>query len=122
MEKLKLTKEQLNALTRKIITEVFEPINTYNNELLKSIEYKEFTQFDSTCCDIMAITKRWNIDDYHAKQLCNEIRAVKFKERFKKSPNINESKVYDMLILKQIDCTDLHELIESVKNDLNLNK
>jgi len=114
MAKIKLNKEQIQALARKIKSEIVNPITEYNDTIRKSSEFVNFAKENKDCKAIEEIFRRNGIEQYDLNNAQNRIRNKYFCTKFKREPSINLDSLYDTITLESIWCEDLNSLIATV--------
>lgn len=108
---LKLSKQQIEALSYKIIEELQAPSKEANDKVMKSEEYKTFESSDEDCKALKRIGETYGLD------LSNTIRNVKrmvFDDKFQKVPYFSKENIEREITLQTIDTEDVASLIEKV--------
>ena len=110
----RLNTRQLDAVARKIVQDLREPVIDENNKLIES-ETKKFLN-----------SKKGKLLTKASKEFPSALPPYKidsiiresYAKKLKKLP-IKTDKILDLLIIHSIDCDDLDVLINEVKSNLN---
>lgn len=109
---IKLSNQQIAALTNKIIEELTAPINEHNQKVYDSQEYKNFYDTDTDCLLYKQLDAKYNLN-YPDSDL-RKIRQSAFKHQLKSTDHISRYQIESEIVLATIDASDLQTLIETV--------
>ena len=110
---IKLTNQQISALTSKIYNDLEQPILEYNKLILNSKEYKNFESTNNDCIILDEIKNKYNFDDYHFDNIKSQIKNKYFEDKIQ-SNNIRKSDIEQEIVLATIESENLQTLIKIV--------
>lgn len=108
---MKLNKQQISALAKKITTEINAPVKKHNKAIMDSEEYINFFETCPDCIELSRLEEKYNLDDYNIRSMQGRIRSYFFGPRFIKEYNISSSKVEEDIIIETIEDVSVEELI-----------
>lgn len=111
---MKLNKQQISALAKKITTEINAPIKKHNKAIMDSEEYINFFETCSDCIELSKMKEKYNLNDYDIRFIQNNIRNYFFDSKFIKEYNISSSKVEEDIIIETIEDVSVEELINKL--------
>lgn len=130
---MKLTTQQVNALTSKIYNEIREEVKIYNQSLetkqefdrwkIKNSKYRQFLDIAITACkavtdcNIKGYTVDYNIKNvaiWTEKNIDNELRDM-FKATLDLKDYPDRDSLKNDIILSTIECDNLDNLINNIK-------
>jgi hypothetical protein len=119
---MKLNKIQIQAISKKIETELFDCIKKNNDTIINSNEYVNFYKKDKICIQIIKLFPNcikenlaYGYEDYHASMLIKCRRDAFFKNKFK-SRHYGIREIENELIMSSIEVSNLQELIDNIKS------
>lgn len=110
---IKLTNQQIAALTSKIYSDLAQPIREHNKSILNSEEYKNFESTNNDCIILDEIKNKYNLADYNFDIIKSQIKNEYFKDKMQ-SNNISKPNIEQEVVLATIESEDLQTLIEIV--------
>ena len=108
---MKLNKQQISALAKKITTEINAPVKKHNKAILDSEEYINFFETCPDCIELSRIKEKYSLDDYNIRSMQGRIRNYFFGPRFIKEYNISLSKVEEDIIIETIEDVSVEDLV-----------
>ena len=115
---MKLNKQQIEALSSKISTELNLDITKFNSNLRENLEAKFLKTLRGKVLNKF-IHEYPDLDNssYLKQAINNEIfQGIKKEYDKKRKATLTYAQVYETVILYTIDCNDLNELLAKVKN------
>lgn len=110
---IKLTNQQVAALSSKIYDDLIQPIREHNKLILNSKEYENFESTNNDCIILDEIKNKYNLDNYNFNNIKSQIKNKYFKDKLQ-SYNITKSDIEQEIVLATIESKDLQSLIEIV--------
>lgn len=110
---MKLNKQQISALAKKITTEINAPIKKHNKAIIDSEEYTNFFETCPDCIELTRIKEKYKLG-YNIRSMQNIIRNYFFGSKFIKEYNISSSKVEEDIIIETIKDVSVEELINKL--------
>ena len=111
---LKLNKVQMEALARKISTEIKAEAIANNKAITDSEEYKKFCEVDKECLLVKELFDKYHFDVYYCNAILNRIKSCNFENRLIAVPSVHEEEILDDIIIETIECDDLDTLIKKI--------
>lgn len=109
---IKLSNLQIGALAHKIKDEINTPIDSHNQKVYDSPEYKNFFTTNEECILLNQMSDKYNFSYLNSN--LDAIRRFHFKELLIEKKYINIDTVEREIILATIDATDMESLIAAV--------
>lgn len=109
---IKLSNVQIDALVEQITLDLTKEDREFNDSIINSEEYENFTDNDKDCIVLKEMAKKYNFSsdmDYY----CSKIRYKAFENKFRKI-HPSESDIKREILLRTIDADDLASLMASV--------
>ena len=111
---MKLNKQQISALAKKITTEINSPIKKHNKAIMDSEEYTNFFETCPDCIELSRIQEKYDLSDYNIRSMQSRIRNYFFDSKLIKEYNISSSKVEEDIIIETIEDVSVEELINKL--------
>lgn len=111
---MKLNKQQISALAKKITTEINAPIKKHNNSIIDSEEYTNFFETCPDCIELSRIKEKYDLNEHTIHSIQSKIRSYSFDSKFMKEYNIYSCKVEEDIIIETIEDISVEELINKL--------
>lgn len=111
---MKLNKQQISALAKKITTEINAPVKKHNKAIMDSEEYTNFFETCPDCIELSRIKEKYDLSENTIHSIQNRIRICFFDSKFMKEYNIYSCKVEEDIIIETIEDVSVEELINKL--------
>lgn len=111
---LKLNKIQMEALARKISSEIIAEAVAHNDAITNSEEYKKFAEVNEDCLLVKELYDTYHFDAYYCNSIINKIRSTYFKDKFVSIPKASANSILDDIIIETIECDDIEVITKKI--------
>ena len=111
---IKLNKIQMEALARRISSEIISEAVAHNDAITNSEEYKKFAEVNEDCLLIKELYDTYHFDAYYCNVIIKQIRSKYFSDKLVKIPKTYVDSILDDIIIETIECDDIEAITKKI--------
>ena len=111
---IKLNKIQMEALARRISSEIISEAVKHNDAITNSEEYKKFAETNEDCLLVKELRDTYHFDVYYCNAIIGSIKSTYFKDKFASIPKASADSILDDIIIETIECDDIEVITKKI--------